>query len=259
MSTSYMPDHSWGDERARLAAIAGVYDKGTVRILDEIGVGPGWSCLEVGAGHGSVAEWLAARVGPTGDVLAVDLDARFLAESHVLRVRTHDITTGAPEPGAFDLAHARLVIEWIADREAALRAMVDALKPGGWLCVEDFDVDIAAIGATPGPMRAKAIAAMNGLAAAVGAELTFGRRLLPVVEALGLVDIDVDARTTVHHGGPDGGMEFERLTVAQFGQAFVGAGLLTADELTAVYADLDDPAVIAYAPLMVAVWGRKPG
>ncbi|WP_336500822.1 hypothetical protein [Candidatus Frankia alpina] len=49
-------------ERARLVAMASVCDPTTIRILDERGVSAGWRCLEVGAGGGSIAAWLADRV-----------------------------------------------------------------------------------------------------------------------------------------------------------------------------------------------------
>jgi hypothetical protein len=43
-------------------------------------VGPGWRCLEVGSGGGSIAAWLCDRVGPDGSVLATDLDIEELLE-----------------------------------------------------------------------------------------------------------------------------------------------------------------------------------
>jgi hypothetical protein len=54
------------EARARLAALSTVLDPGTVRHLEERGVGRGWHCLEVGAGAASIASWLADRVGTTG-------------------------------------------------------------------------------------------------------------------------------------------------------------------------------------------------
>jgi signal transduction histidine kinase len=37
-------------------------------------VQPGWGCLEVGAGRGSMAVWLAEQVGESGEVVATDID-----------------------------------------------------------------------------------------------------------------------------------------------------------------------------------------
>ena len=57
------------------------------------------------------------------------------------RSRCGDTTSRAirrPE-GPFDLVHARLVLVHLPDRDRALRTMIDVLRPGGWLLVEDAD------------------------------------------------------------------------------------------------------------------------
>ena len=56
-------DSSSDRERERLRLLEDSFDPGTFRWLDQLGVGSGWRCLEVGAGGGSVARWLADRVG----------------------------------------------------------------------------------------------------------------------------------------------------------------------------------------------------
>ena len=56
-----------------------------------------------------------------------------------VEVRRHDIARDDPPPGVFDLIHARLVLIWIPQRDEALRRMAGALRPGGWLLIEDFD------------------------------------------------------------------------------------------------------------------------
>lgn len=72
---------------------AAVYDPVTIRRLEVTGVTNGWRCLEAGAGIGSVAQWLSTRVGPTGKVVATDIELRFLGRKSVpnLEVRQHDI------------------------------------------------------------------------------------------------------------------------------------------------------------------------
>src|SRR5690606_28466931 len=76
-----------GVERARelerLRRIEEIADPGSRHRLKAAGLGPGWSCLEVGAGAGSVAAWMAERVGSEGEVVAVDLDVGFLAASQL--------------------------------------------------------------------------------------------------------------------------------------------------------------------------------
>ena len=92
------------------------------------------------AGGPSVPNWLASRTGPDGHVLATDIDTSWIdgVAPHV-EVRRHDLARDDLPPGAFDLIHARLVLCWIPQRDEALRRMAGALRPGGWLLIEDFD------------------------------------------------------------------------------------------------------------------------
>ena len=60
------------DELSRLRMLEAINDPTTFRRLDAIGVAAGWRCLEVGAGGGSVARNLAARIGIGCRVVAAD-------------------------------------------------------------------------------------------------------------------------------------------------------------------------------------------
>src|SRR5688500_13501668 len=62
----------------RLRTLEALLDAGTIQHLERRGVRRGWRCLEVGAGGGSIAAWLAARVAPEGSVVATDLDTTVL-------------------------------------------------------------------------------------------------------------------------------------------------------------------------------------
>jgi SAM-dependent methyltransferase len=110
--------------------------------VGDLGVRRGWRCLEVGCGAGGVARWLSDRVGSDGQVLATDLDPRFVDEQPRtnLEVRRHDLLTDPLEEGWFDLAHARAVLEHIPERPRALARMVAAVRPGGCVVVEDVDL-----------------------------------------------------------------------------------------------------------------------
>ena len=69
-------------------------------------VQPGWRCLEVGAGRGSMAVWLATQVGPTGHVVATDVDTRYLSRLELpnLEVVEHNILEDPLD--ALDLARS---------------------------------------------------------------------------------------------------------------------------------------------------------
>ena len=96
-------------ERERLALLTQHADPITTRRLTDLGARPGWRCLDVGAGDGSVARWLAALVGPEGRVVATDLNPRFLAGHGLpnLEVRRHNILEDELEPAHYDLVHCR--------------------------------------------------------------------------------------------------------------------------------------------------------
>ena len=81
---AYRFDHAWREERARLARIEQALDPWTIRSIEATEPRPGWRCLEVGGGGGSIAEWLTGRVGPTGHVVATDLETKSLDAIHRL-------------------------------------------------------------------------------------------------------------------------------------------------------------------------------
>ena len=123
------------------AGIESLFDSYSTRRLADLGVSEGWQCLEVGFGAGGVALWLADQVGSTGRVVATDLDPRFL-DGHGranLEVRKHDIAADPLEEAAFDLVHARLRPGMVPDWQRALERMISAVRPGGWLVLENVD------------------------------------------------------------------------------------------------------------------------
>ncbi len=65
----YVLDTSWHAERERLDSMTALYDPGTLAICDRLGLAPGWRCLDVGAGTGTLAQALAERVAPSGTVV----------------------------------------------------------------------------------------------------------------------------------------------------------------------------------------------
>jgi SAM-dependent methyltransferase len=92
-----------------------------------------------------MAVWLAEQVGPTGRVVAIDIDTGYLQrlDMHNLEVLEHNIFTDPLDrlgPGSFDLVCSRLMLFHLAGRqEEAIRQMTECLRPGGWLIDEDAD------------------------------------------------------------------------------------------------------------------------
>ena len=248
-----------GDVPERLAGIEATWDPETIRRLEALGVGPGWRCLEVGAGAGSIARWLADRVAPGGHVVATDVDTTFLEPlaRDGLEVRRHDLLADELPAGAFDLVHARLLLEWLGDSDA-LERLVAALAPGGRLLVEDYDWGFGGPVDDEVPVLRRAYDAILGMLERGGYQLTCGRTLLARVERAGLEAVGSDARAYVHHGGSPG-TAFERFSFRAQGERLVASGALAASEVDETIRELANPERCILTPLMFGAWGRKPG
>ena len=171
-------------------------------------VRPGWRCLEVGAGRGSMAVWLAEQVGENGLVVATDIDVTYLQRLHLpnLVVREHNILADpldALGPGSFDMVSSRLMLFWLAgEQEAAIRRMVECLRPGGWLVDEDGDWGTVTPVDQSHPFSARYQSAYrNGeWWAARGYDPNFGRKLPLLFERCGLENIRHEATAEVVRG-----------------------------------------------------------
>src|SRR5690606_31823780 len=107
----YIFDDASGEpELHRLRLLESVFDENSHKCLLSTGSLEGRSCLEVGAGAGSIAAWMSSQVGPEGEVVAVDSNSRFLRDlAPNVHVIEGDITRAPVPSGHFDLAHARYV------------------------------------------------------------------------------------------------------------------------------------------------------
>jgi len=259
--TRYVFDNAHGETRERFPALSDLYDDETIRCLEEVGVASGSQCLEVAAGGGSIAQWLAAQVGPSGRALATDLDTRFLESlaSPALEVQRHDIARDPLPDSAFDLVHARLILVHLPERESALAKMVGALKPGGWLVCEEFDsLSMPADPALhPDECALKAQAALQRVMAARGANTRYGRDLAARMRAHGLVEIRAHGRMAMWQGGSAGARLF-RANFEQLREELLRIGLLTQTELNDDLVRLDDPGTLFPSPVMWTVRGRRP-
>ena len=125
--------------RRRLQLLETMCDDHTFSTLDTLEISPAWRCLEIGAGAGSVARWLAQRV-PRGEVVATDLNLAYLpsdiANLHPLE---HDVRTDEFAPGSFDLVHARAVLQHLPNAPEVLLRAVSWVRPGGWFVIDEID------------------------------------------------------------------------------------------------------------------------
>jgi SAM-dependent methyltransferase len=255
----YALDNSSREALARFPALSDAFDAGTQRHLDALGVGAGWRCLEVGGGGGSIAQWLAKRVGPTGHVLVTDIDPRHLRFPTLpeVEIRVHDIAVDPLPAATFDLVHARLVLLHVPEREAALANMIAALKPGGWLVDEEFDSSVFPDPVlSPGETLLKTHIALTRMLDYRGVDRTFGRRLFGRLRTLGLDHVAAEGRTLMWPAG-SAGPAMMRANYLQLHSQMIAAGHLTQAEFDRDIAALDDPDFFMPSPILWAAWGQK--
>jgi SAM-dependent methyltransferase len=260
---AYLFSHEDNAERERLAAIEAGLDPFTIECLEKIGVAAGWRCLEVGSGGGSIAAWLCRRVGPNGKVVATDLQTKFLeaVDAPNLEARKHDITKDELEPDAFDLVSARKVLEHLPDPSAALWRMAAALRPGGWLLVEDTDLaSFMRVSFTHRERFERYYGKFLEALSAAGFQPKLGLHLGDELRAVGLRDVSLKGILLEGTGGSDhSGNKVYRMTIERMRERMVKAGLLTNEEIDQFLADFQSPALHAITAIHCAAWGRKPG
>ena len=121
-----------------------VYRRPLQTALDRVGVQPGWSCVDVGAGSGDVAVALAGIVKDSGRVYAVDSDpqardvvAQAAAAEGAQVVALTQVAEELLLPEPVDLAFARFLLLHVFDPLVVLRRMRQAVGATGWVVVQE--------------------------------------------------------------------------------------------------------------------------
>ncbi|MFI9805342.1 methyltransferase domain-containing protein [Streptomyces sp. NPDC052301] len=260
-SDGYLLDNRQNEAGQRFDAFATLFDPTTFRHLEDLGVAPGWRCWEVGAGGTSVVSWLAEKVGPTGKVVATDIDASLLGAvaRPPVEVRVHDVGADEPPGDGFDLVHARLVLVHVPDRDRALRSMIQALRPGGLLLIEDADPALQPLICPDehGPEQRLANRLRQGfrrLLADRGADLSYGRKLPRLLREAGLQGVEADAYFPVTSPACTA---LEAATVRQIRDRLVAAGLATDEEIERHLVSVEAGTMDLTTAPMISAWGRK--
>ncbi|AGL16781.1 trans-aconitate 2-methyltransferase [Actinoplanes sp. N902-109] len=238
-------------------ALGDLLDERTHATITELTELPGRRVLEVGAGAGSIAAWLA---GPAAEVVATDIAPQRIPDRPRLTVRRHDIVTGAPL-GRFDLVHARLLLGHLPQRAVALRNLTAALAPGGVLLTGDFTVAPGAfVMAAPDEQTAGLLSRYLPVHVRAltshGYDNDWAHRAPSAFVSAGLTDVRFRSSATGWRGGGAGC----RLLLAGLGQlrpALLVHGF-TADDLTATAAALTDPRVLLNGFVFAQTSGRAP-
>ncbi|WP_158288166.1 class I SAM-dependent methyltransferase [Streptomyces sp. ICBB 8177] len=242
-------------ELGRLQALERMLDPVAHEVLGDLRPEPGWRCLDMGAGAGSIAYWLAERC-PSGRVVAADIDPRHLDPGRAapLEVATVDLTREDFSRNSFDLVHTRALLAHLPQRDELVRKAVTWLRPGGHLVVGEFYIlplDDAH------PALRTGVRTLAQLMGEQGTDVYWARRVPALLKAAGLTGIQVRLTPlTIGIGEPVD--EFWRRSFEQYLPILRRRGTVpgtTLDELTKM---LDDSSAADLCWFFVTASGRAP-
>ena len=256
------------DEYQRLRDQARMWQKATEEVLDQVGLKPGMSALDVGSGPGSVMRLMANRVGKQGRVTGIEIDGKLGAHALAdLRaeggaefelIAANLLELDAVPGGPFDLTFCRLLLMHMQDPVAVLEKMQAWTKPGGTVAAQEFDFGAIAV-EPPCPAMAEFNRVFEGVFRAHGRNLRAGRQLPAQFEAAGL-------------GLPDGTLaEAKFLPLKDMASMLIGAyqglfasaaelGIADTTRAAAFKSEMaeaaEDGRYYCLTPILIAAWKR---
>jgi SAM-dependent methyltransferase len=222
----------------------------------------GMRCLEVGAGFGSIAAWLAGEVGDRGLVVATDKEPMPIPAARRLRHLRHDITTEPVPDPPYDMIHARLVLVHLPEREQVLQALANALTPNGVLIVEDWDLTWRTRRALRMPSEADSDLydffqnCLSAVMVAAGADPAWPSRTLPAMVDAGLTDVESEIYSRSCAGG-SAGCQLVAGTVGRLREQLLKQGL-TPQDLDRIQQLMASPQTYIRLPPFWSTVGYRP-
>jgi SAM-dependent methyltransferase len=216
------------EEQRRLSQLNDLLNEASLRELKLQG---GESILDVGSGIAQLTRAMARAAGPGARVVGFERDAEQLAEAKrqaraageedLIELREGDaldIPLRGEEWGTFDIAHARFVLEHVADPLTVVRAMVRAVRAGGRIVLADDDHDVLRLWPEPPGLLALWHAYIRSYDR-LGNDPCVGRRLVWLLHAAGAVPT---RNNWIFFGGCAGSPNF-RDVVVNLEKILVGA------------------------------------
>jgi SAM-dependent methyltransferase len=251
----------------RLSALHRIYSPAGRRILLQAGLKPGMNVADFGCGVGATTRTLAEMVGPSGTVTGIDMSEAQLEQGRKLCraagltnatfVEASATSTNLPR-SSFDLVYSRFLLLHLVDPAAGLREMFEVLKPGGLLVAEDGDLTSA--GSIPASSLHWFADLFGRLGPTRGLDYALSTRLYHLVKDAGFLEPDIEIHQPAVGRGDD--RFLLKWSVEEAAPAFVAAGLVTAEEMNTILADMDrdtkNQEILALMPRMSLVWARKP-
>ena len=252
--------------KERLDVLHRVHDPFTRALLDRVGIRRGTRCLDAGCGGGHVSRELARRVGEAGTVVGIDLDEVVLdlARSDALAAGIANVEFCAGDAtdldvSGFDVVFARFLLSHVRDAAGVVTALVDALKPGGVIVVEDTDVS-GVMSYPPSAHFDRFVQLYSETVRRRGGNADFGRRLPELLTGAGLAVVGVSIAQPV---ATDGEVKLMiPLTLERIADSAIVEGVADSDEIAdtiaELYAQAADPTTLMSSARVIQAWARKP-
>jgi SAM-dependent methyltransferase len=269
MTSREYPIATSADEIERLRMQSDLFRADAESMLERIGIGPGWRCLDLCCGVGGITDLLSRRVGTSGTVVGADSDSAKLAVArdwaaangldNVRFEQTNAFASEFPQ-GSFDLVHTRFALSVIPNGTGILDHMLTLVRPGGIVFVEEANV--RTMECVPcDPLWERALAIAVDTFAGVGADVFLGPKLYAMFRAAGLADLRVRPCLHALRAG-DPMMMHLPSTMQGMREAILSTGELTAAELDKMIAGLREhlskPDTLTISYSMIQVVGRAP-
>jgi SAM-dependent methyltransferase len=247
-------------ERERLRLLATCFDPKTIALFEMQPIQAGWDVLEVGAGDGSIARWLAKAVGVDGRVVATDTDRRLglaefppLPSEDKVQLIYHDVGNDPLPPQTFDCVHTRSLLHLLPNRQDVLSSFARCLKPGGRVVIEEIDASPAL--QSPLEPYGSVWRVLAEKASSLGIDLVFGASALSSLHRAGFehtqsVSYSLELR---------GASSLARLWALTWGMAaefIVGQGMLSETVFAQALNQLADRDFRAPSPVFAGAVGQ---
>ena len=139
--------------------------------------------------------------------------------------------------------------------------MADAVRPGGWLLIEEFDYGSVLSTDVTNPsavLYTTTVRALFDFLRKGGVfDAFFGRRVRGLVEQFGFVDVGQEGWTCMCRGG-EPMARFSSASLRAAAKPMIAAGLLTQEQHDKVQCLYFDPAFNYLGLTVFAAWGKRP-
>jgi ubiquinone/menaquinone biosynthesis C-methylase UbiE len=186
------------EEPLRLERQARLYDMQAE--LQRLRLGGSRRVVDAGCGSGAMARAIA-RAAPQAEVIGIDRNPQYIAYAQRraveeglgnLRFEVGDVTALPWPDGSVDVVWAKHLLQWVPQREGAVREFVRVTRPGGQVHCVNFDQFLVAHHPVDPVLQPQVEHWMAQAAHLIGFDNQLGPKLPVLLRRAGLVDIAVD-------------------------------------------------------------------